>query len=61
MKKFSKRVVYCKCVRINCPLKSHVIIDPDLRKIIRDEITIGIVGCVRGRTSVLIEGPEGSV
>lgn len=58
MKKFSKRIVFCKCVRKTCPMKFHVIVDPDLREILREEISQGVFIHVRSKSTVFIEGRE---
>lgn len=54
MPKMSKRF-YCKCVRKNCPLKNHIITDPYLREMIRDEELGGVKVHIRINTVVFIE------
>lgn len=55
MKKFSKQLIVCKCVKKTCPMKFHVVVDPELRDILRDEINRGIFLHVRSRSVVFIE------
>ncbi len=53
MPKSSKRFIFCKCVRKTCPYKYHVITDPELRSIIRDEYTKGVIIHVRNNKDVV--------
>lgn len=55
MKRFSKRIIYCRCVRKNCPMKFHVVVDPELREILREEISRGIFMHVQSKSVVFIE------
>lgn len=56
MAKASKRITFCKCVRKTCPMKYHVITDPDLRNIIREQNDKGEIVHLRdSRAVVFIE------
>jgi hypothetical protein len=39
-------------------MKFHVIVDPDLREILREEISQGVFIHVRSKSTVFIEGRE---
>jgi len=57
MTKVSKRFVICRCVRKACPTKFHVVVDPALREILREEIGRGITVHLRSSSVVFIEQP----
>ena len=51
----TRKLVFCKCVKKICPIKFHVVQDPELRSLIADELSKGIRIHINSKSVVFIE------